>query len=297
MEKKGRIAMKILITGATGQLGYDCVKEFRARGHEVHGVSSELFPLSDENVMRAVIEATEPDAILHAAAYTAVDKAEDEPARCRLINAAGTEILARLARERDAKLLYVSTDYVFPGTGDAPHETNELTAPHNVYGASKLAGEEAVQQHLEKYFIVRTSWVFGAHGKNFVKTMLELATTHKSLSIVADQIGSPTYTRDLAPLLVDMLESEKYGIYHATNEGFCSWAKFAAEIFRQAGADVNVTSVPTHSYPTKAVRPLNSRLSKQSLDAAGFRRLPPWQDAVARYIEELRQEEGEEPRP
>ena len=297
MEKKGRIAMKILITGATGQLGYDCVKEFRARGHEVHGVSSELFPLSDENVMRAVIEATEPDAILHAAAYTAVDKAEDEPARCRLINAAGTEILARLARERDAKLLYVSTDYVFPGTGDAPHETNELTAPHNVYGASKLAGEEAVQQHLEKYFIVRTSWVFGAHGKNFVKTMLELAKTHKSLSIVADQIGSPTYTRDLAPLLVDMLESEKYGIYHATNEGFCSWAKFAAEIFRQAGADVNVTSVPSHMYPTKAVRPKNSRLSKQSLDAAGFRRLPPWQDAVARYIEELRQEEGEEPRP
>ena len=181
-KRKGQIAMKILITGATGQLGHDCVREFRARGHEVHGVSSELFPLSDENVMRAVLDATEPDAILHAAAYTAVDKAEDEPSLCRKVNAAGTEILARLARERDAKLLYVSTDYVFPGTGDAPHETNELTAPHNVYGASKLAGEEAVQQHLEKYFIVRTSWVFGAHGKNFVKTMLELSKTHKSRS-------------------------------------------------------------------------------------------------------------------
>ena len=288
-KRKGQIAMKILITGATGQLGHDCVREFRARGHEVHGVSSELFPLSDENVMRAVLDATEPDAILHAAAYTAVDKAENEPSLCRKVNAAGTEILARLARERDAKLLYVSTDYVFPGTGDAPHETNELTAPHNVYGASKLAGEEAVQQHLEKYFIVRTSWVFGAHGKNFVKTMLELSKTHKSLSIVADQIGSPTYTRDLAPLLVDMLESEKYGIYHATNEGFCSWAKFAAEIFRQTGADVNVTSVPSHMYPTKAVRPKNSRLSKKSLDEAGFRRLPTWQDAVGRFLEELKE--------
>ena len=288
-KRKGQIAMKILITGAMGQLGHDCVREFRSRGHEVHGVSSELFPLSDENVMRAVLDATEPDAILHAAAYTAVDKAEDEPSLCRKVNAAGTEILARLARERDAKLLYVSTDYVFPGTGDAPHETNELTAPHNVYGASKLAGEEAVQQHLEKYFIVRTSWVFGAHGKNFVKTMLELSKTHKSLSIVADQIGSPTYTRDLAPLLVDMLESEKYGIYHATNEGFCSWAKFAAEIFRQAGADVNVTSVPSHMYPTKAVRPKNSRLSKKSLDEAGFRRLPTWQDAVGRFLKELKE--------
>ena len=285
MEKKGRIAMKILITGATGQLGYDCVKEFRARGHEVHGVSSELFPLSDENVMRAVIEATEPDAILHAAAYTAVDKAEDEPSLCRKVNAAGTEILARLARECDAKLLYVSTDYVFPGTGDAPHETNELTAPHNVYGASKLAGEETVQQHLEKYFIVRTSWVFGAHGKNFVTTMLALAKTHKSLSIVADQIGSPTYTRDLAPLLADMLESEKYGIYHATNEGTCSWAELAKEALRCAGKTTRVKAIKTEEYPTKAKRPKNSRLSKKCLDDAGFSRLPDWRDAVARYVE------------
>lgn len=297
MEKKGRIAMKILITGATGQLGYDCVKEFRARGHEVHGVSSELFPLSDENVMRAVIEATEPDAIIHAAAYTAVDKAEDEPARCRLINAAGTEILARLAAERGIRLLYISTDYVFPGTGTTPYETDDMTGPRNVYGASKLMGEEAVMAHLSQYFIVRISWVFGIHGKNFVKTMLNLAQEHKSLSVVGDQVGSPTYTHDLAPLLAEMITSEKYGIYHATNEGFCSWAQFATEIFRAAGKTVRVTSVPTHSYPTKAVRPLNSRLSKQSLDAAGFRRLPPWQDAVARYIEELRQEEGEEPRP
>ena len=281
--------MKILITGATGQLGHDCVEECRARGHEVHGVSSELFPLSDENVMRAVLEAVEPDAILHAAAYTAVDKAEDEPSLCRKINAAGTEILARLARERDVKLLYISTDYVFPGTGDAPHETNALTSPHNVYGKSKLAGEEAVQQDLDKYFIVRTSWVFGLHGKNFVKSMLQLAKTNKILSIVADQIGSPTYTRDLAPLLADMIESDKYGIYHATNEGFCSWAQFAREIFRQAGIEVNVTNVPSHMYPTKATRPKNSRLSKKSLDDAGFHRLPPWEDAVGRFLKELKE--------
>ena len=281
--------MKILITGATGQLGHDCVEECRARGHEVHGVSSELFPLSDENVMRAVLEAVEPDAILHAAAYTAVDKAEDEPSLCRKINAAGTEILARLARARDVKLLYISTDYVFPGTGDTPHETNALTSPHNVYGASKLAGEEAVQQDLDKYFIVRTSWVFGLHGKNFVKSMLQLAKTNKILSIVNDQIGSPTYTRDLAPLLADILESEKYGIYHATNEGFCSWAQFAREIFRQAGINVNVTNVPSHMYPTKATRPKNSRLSKKSLDDAGFHRLPPWEDAVGRFLKELKE--------
>ena len=287
-----RIPMKILITGATGQLGYDCVQEFRARGHEVHGVSSKLFPLSDETTMRAVLEATEPDAILHAAAYTAVDQAEDEPALCQMVNAAGTEILARLAKEFGAKFLYISTDYVFPGTGDTPYEVDDPTGPRNVYGASKRAGEEAVQAHLENFFIVRISWVFGKNGKNFVKTMLELAKTHKSLSIVGDQIGSPTYTHDLAPLLADMLASEKYGIYHATNEGYCSWAKFASEIFRAAGKEVAVTSVPSHTYPTKAVRPKNSRLSKKSLDAAGFQRLPPWEDAVKRFLEELSHSEG-----
>jgi len=279
--------MKILITGASGQLGYDCVQECKARGHEVYGVSSRMFPLADEEAMRAVLDEFSPDAILHAAAYTAVDQAEDEPARCRLVNAAGTEILARLAAQRDIKFLYISTDYVFPGTGTEPYETDSVTGPRNVYGASKLMGEEAVQSHLDKYFIVRISWVFGINGRNFVRTMLELAETHKSLSIVGDQIGSPTYTHDLAPLLADMLETEKYGIYHATNEGFCSWAEFAAEIFRTTGRSVNVTSVPSHAYPTKAARPKNSRLSKQSLDEAGFRRLPPWQDAVARYLEEL----------
>ncbi len=281
--------MKILITGATGQLGADCVEECKARGHEVCGVSSRTFPLSDESTMRAVLDEFAPDAILHAAAYTAVDRAEDEPDRCRLVNAAGTEILARLAQQRNVKFLYISTDYIFPGTGDTPYETDAMPGPRNVYGASKLAGEEAVEEHLDRYFIVRISWVFGAHGKNFVKTMLEASETYKSLSIVSDQVGSPTYTRDLAPLLADMLASEKYGVYHATNEGFCSWAQFAAEIFRAAGKSVNITSVPSRAHPTRAERPKNSRLSKASLDAAGFRRLPPWQDAVARFLAELRQ--------
>ena len=227
--------MKILITGATGQLGSDCTTEFKARGHEVYGVSSHMFPLSDERAMRAVLEEFAPDSILH-------------------------------------------------------YEADDPKGPKNVYGASKLAGEEAVAAHLTDYFIVRISWVFGTHGKNFVKTMLSLADTHKSLSIVSDQIGSPTYTRDLAPLLADMSVSDRYGVYHATNEGFCSWAEFAREIFRAAGKDVAVTSVPSRAYPTKAARPKNSRLSKKSLDAAGFRRLPPWQDAVARFLAELKQD-------
>ena len=291
-ETERRFAMKILITGATGQLGHDCVRVCRARGHEVCGVSSEIFPLSDAAAMRRILDDFAPDAILHAAAYTAVDQAEDEPARCRLINAAGTEFLAQYAEEHGSKLLYVSTDYVFPGTGTVPYETDDFPAPPNVYGASKRMGEEAVLAHLEKYFIVRISWVFGINGRNFVKTMLRLAETHKTLSVVGDQIGSPTYTHDLAPLLAEMLESERYGIYHATNEGFCSWAEFAAEIFRAAGLDVSVTSVPSHAYPTKAARPKNSRMSKASLDAAGFSRLPPWQDAVARYLKELQQAEG-----
>ena len=284
--------MKILITGATGQLGYDCVKEFRARGHEVHGVSSELFPLSDENVMRAVIEATEPDAILHAAAYTAVDKAEDEPARCRLINAAGTEILARLAAARGIRLLYISTDYVFPGTGMTPYETDDMTGPRNVYGASKLMGEEAVMAHLSQYFIVRISWVFGIHGKNFVKTMLNLAQEHKSLSVVGDQVGSPTYTHDLAPLLAEMITSEKYGIYHATNEGgYISWYEFAKAIFEEAGMDTKVIPVTTEEYgKSKAARPFNSRLAKDKLVEQGFTPLPEWRDALRRYLKLLREE-------
>jgi dTDP-4-dehydrorhamnose reductase len=184
-------------------------------------------------------------------------------------------------------MIYISTDYVFPGVGMTPYEPGDPTGPLNVYGASKLAGEQAVKDLLERYFIVRISWVFGANGKNFVKTMLRLAQSHKELNVVNDQTGSPTYTADLAPLLCDMAETEKYGVYHATNEGFCSWAQFAEEIFKDAELNVRVNPIPTSAYPLKATRPLNSRLSKACLDAAGFKRLPSWQDAVKRYVKLL----------
>lgn len=277
--------MKILITGATGQLGRDCVQACKARGHEVYGVSSRMFPLSDETAMCGVLDTFAPDAILHAAAYTAVDQAEDEPALCRLVNAAGTEILARLAQERNTKFLYISTDYVFPGTGEDFYEPEDKKAPCNVYGESKLLGEEAAQKEIDELFIVRISWVFGENGKNFIKTMLRLAETHEELSVVGDQIGSPTYTRDLARLLADMIETRKYGVYHATNEGTCSWAELAAEALRCAGKKTRVKAIKTEEYPTKAKRPKNSRLSKKCLDDAGFSRLPDWRDAVARYVE------------
>ncbi len=279
--------MKVLVTGASGQLGYDCMRELALRGIEAKGVSSKEFPLTDTAKMREVAEAYAPDAVLHCAAWTAVDKAEDEKETCEAVNAGGTRALAEICRDIHAKMLYISTDYVFPGTGLRPYMVDDHTAPCNAYGLSKLHGEEAVRETLKRYFIVRISWVFGIHGKNFVRTMLKLSETHDKLTVVDDQVGSPTYTRDLASLLVDMIGTEKYGTYHATNEGFCSWAEFAREIFRQAGRKTVVEPVSSTAYPTKAVRPKNSRLSKEYLDAAGFKRLPVWQDAVGRYLIEL----------
>lgn len=254
---------------------------------EVRGVSSKEFPLTDAGAMRRYMEAYRPTAVIHCAAYTAVDRAEDDKETCMAVNAEGTAALARLCRDFHAKMVYISTDYVFPGNGTEPYEVDAPKDPKNVYGQSKLAGEEAVQQILKRYFIVRISWVFGINGKNFVRTMLKLGQTHKALTVVDDQIGSPTYTRDLAVLLADMIQTEKYGVYHATNEGFCSWAEFAAEIFRQAGMDIKVTPVPSSAYPTRAVRPHNSRMSKKSLREAGFSLLPRWQDAIGRYLIEL----------
>ena len=279
--------MKILVTGVTGQLGYDCVKQLELDGAEVQGVSSKEFPLTEPLKMEAYLRKFKPEAVIHCAAYTAVDKAEDEPEACRAVNAEGTRNLARLCKELDAKLIYISTDYVFPGTGEEPYAEDAPTAPVNVYGASKLAGEEAVREILDKYFIVRISWVFGYNGKNFIRTMLKLAESHDKLTVVDDQVGSPTYTRDLAVLLAEMVESDKYGTYHATNEGFCSWADLAIETFRQAGVKVEVERVTSDKFPTKAVRPHNSRMSKEALDRAGFSRLPRWQDAVGRYLIEL----------
>lgn len=279
--------MKVLVTGASGQLGFDCVKELERRHIAVKGVNSKDFPLTDFAVMQQYLLDYKPDAVIHCAAYTAVDKAEEEVAACEAVNVIGTRNLAKLCHEIDAKLLYISTDYVFAGDGDKFYEPQDEKKPQNVYGLSKLKGEQAVAAELEKYFIVRISWVFGINGKNFIRTMLNLSKTHTELNVVNDQIGSPTYTSDLAVLLADIIQSDKYGIYHATNEGTCSWADFAREIFKQARKAVKVNDVPATAYPTKAKRPYNSRLSKACLDKAGFKRLPAWQDAVKRYLQEL----------
>ena len=279
--------MKVLVTGYTGQLGYDVVKELQKRNIECIGITRKDFSLTDTEKMKFFVENYRPDAVIHCAAYTTVDKAEDEPELCRAVNTDATRELAQICKEINAKMIYISTDYVFPGDGDNFYELEDEKAPQNVYGQTKLDGEKAVQEILDKYFIVRISWVFGANGKNFIKTMLNLAKTHDRLTVVNDQIGSPTYTVDLAKLLCDMAVSDKYGVYHATNEGICSWYEFACEIFRQAKVNIQVDPVPSSAFPTKAKRPHNSRLSKKSLDKAGFDRLPNWQDALSRFLQSI----------
>lgn len=280
--------MKILVTGFGGQLGYDVIKVLKSRNIECIGTDMQDFSLTDCEATIGYIKGYAPDMVIHCAAYTAVDNAEDNRELCFAVNEKGTEYVAEACKEIGAKMIYISTDYVFPGNGESFYAPLDDKSPCNVYGESKLAGELAVQRLVDKYYIVRISWVFGINGKNFIKTMLKLGETHKELTVVDDQIGSPTYTADLAVLLADMAESDKYGVYHATNEGICSWAEFAAEIFRQADMDVKVTPVPSTAYPTKAVRPKNSRMSKDALTEAGFNRLPSWQDALARYLEELK---------
>lgn len=278
----------ILVTGITGQLGHDVVKELERRGEEVIGTTRNELSLTTAEGAKNFILEKKPDAVIHCAAYTAVDKAESEPELALTVNGFGTRYVAEACREVGAKMIYLSTDYVFGGDGKTPYEIGDDKSPVNVYGNSKLLGENSVQATLQNYFIVRISWVFGANGKNFVKTMLKLAESHEKIRVVADQIGSPTYTADLAPLLADMVKTEKFGVYHATNEGFCSWADFAKEIFKQAGKKVEVEEIQTIDYPTPAKRPFNSRMSKKSLDAAGFKRLPAWEDAVTRYLVELK---------
>lgn len=279
--------MKLLVTGVKGQLGYDVCKVLSARGIEHRGVDIEDFDITNVQATHDYIAAYRPDGVIHCSAWTAVDRAEDELEKVRAVNAEGPRNIASVCKEIGAKLVYISTDYVFPGTGDRFYEPDDPTGPLGAYGVTKLEGERAVQALLERYFIVRVSWVFGKNGSNFIKTMLRLAETKSELNVVCDQIGSPTYTADLAPLLCDMVESEKYGVYHATNEGICSWAEFAEEIFRLSGKDVKVNPVPTSEYPTRAVRPLNSRMSKAKLEAMGFSRLPDWHDALVRYLREL----------
>lgn len=279
--------MKVLVTGFNGQLGFDVVKELNKRNIECKGVDLQDFDITDREQTLEYIKMYSPDAVVHCAAYTAVDKAEDDEECCRRVNVDGSENLALACKELDAKMLYVSTDYVYGGNGEVPFDVTDPTDPKSVYGKTKLEGENAVKNHVSKCFIVRTSWVFGINGNNFVKTMLRLGAERDMLNVVDDQIGSPTYTPDLARLICDLIFTEEYGTYHGTNENYCSWAEFAAEIMRLGGRKAQIKPIPSSEYPAKAQRPLNSRLSKACLDRIGVKRLPAWQDALERYMKEL----------
>lgn len=281
----------ILITGANGQLGKEielvCIK----RGLSFLSTDTKNMDITSVDQIKSVFDQNPISAVIHCAAYTAVDKAEEDKDVCMMINVDGTKNLAEECARRDLKMLYLSTDYVFDGLKDGFYEVYDQANPQSVYGLSKHLGELAVVKNVKKHFVVRISWVFGYHGLNFVRTMLKLAETRTQLNVVSDQWGSPTYTKDLAPLLVEMILSEKYGTYHTTNEGECSWYEFASAIFNEAGKQINVHPIASSDYPTKAKRPFNSRLSKIKLDDAGFKRLPTWQDALHRYINELKENE------
>ena len=281
--------MRVMITGVTGQLGYDIYNELIKRGvkkEDIYAPTHRELDLTQAlDVLENVINFY-PDVIFHCAAYTAVDKAETEKKECEAVNVIGTQNIANVANLTKSKLVYISTDYVFDGTKDAPYDVNDKPNPINYYGLTKLKGEEIVRD-VDKSFIFRISWVFGVNGRNFIKTMLKLSETKDEVKVVADQLGSPTYTEDLAKLLVDASMTDKYGVYHATNEGFTTWADIAANTFKFANRDTKVIPIPTSEYPTTAARPLNSRLSKKSLDDAGFERLPQGTDAIERYVKKL----------
>ena len=279
--------MKLLVTGVKGQLGHDVVKECEKRGITAIGVDIEEMDITDAAACEKVIKEAKVDAVIHCAAYTAVDAAEDNIELCRKINAEGTENIVKVCRELNIKMMYFSTDYVFNGKGDRPWKTDDERSPLNVYGQTKYEGDLAVENSLEKYFILRIAWVFGVNGKNFIKTMLRLGKEKGAVSVVNDQIGSPTYTADLAVLAVDMIQTDKYGTYHATNEGLCSWYEFACQIFNEANMDVKVTPVSSDAFPAKAKRPSNSRMDKSKLTENGFSPLPGWQDALKRYLKEI----------
>lgn len=299
--------MKVFVTGVGGQLGFDVMNELAKRGHKAIG--SDILPkekiivpfeyvqldIRDNNAVERAISSIKPDAFVHCAAWTAVDAAEDEANKAKVyaINVDGTRYIAEVCKKVDCKMVYISTDYVFNGEGTEPWQPDcKEYAPLNVYGDSKLKGELAVAELLEKYFIVRIAWVFGKNGNNFIKTMLNVGKKYDTLRVVNDQIGTPTYTYDLARLLVDMIETDKYGYYHATNEGgFISWYDFACEIFKQAGYATKVVPVTTAEYGlSKAKRPVNSRLNKTKLTENGFKALPDWRNALKRYLNEINEE-------
>ena len=280
------INMKVLVTGVKGQLGYDVVNELTARGMEAVGVDIDEMDITDAESVNSVLRETNPDAVIHCAAYAA----EDNEAVCRRVNVDGSRNIAKVCRELDIKMLYISTDYVFSGEGEHFWKPDDVCDPQSVYGRTKYEGELAVKEVLEKYFIVRIAWAFGVNGKNFIKTMLNLSKNHKRITVVNDQFGSPTYTFDLAKLLADMIVTDKYGIYHATNEGVCSWYDFACAIFEEAGITMEVAPVSSAEYAAKAKRPANSRMDNGKLTDNGFQMLPVWQDALKRYVAILREQ-------
>lgn len=280
--------MKILVTGIRGQLGYDVMKVLAARGIEAVGVNSSDMDITDRDSVDRTIDSIHPDAVIHCAAWTAVDAAEDEIEACRKVNVDGTEYIAEACRRINAVMMYFSTDYVFNGEGETPWKPEDKTAPIGVYGQSKLDGENAVRRILpDKHFIIRLQWVYGINGKNFVKTMLRLSETHPRLTVVNDQIGGPSYTPDIARLACDMIVTDRYGTYHAANTGYCSWYEFAKAIFAESGRNIEVAPVSSDEYPSRAKRPHNSRLDTSKLTDNGFEQLPPWQDALHRFIAEL----------
>ena len=281
--------MKILVTGYKGQLGYDVVNEATSRGIEAIGVDIDEMDITNQEQVNTVIKSGNYDAVVHCAAWTAVDKAEEPELfeTVKKVNAAGTKYIADVCKELDIPMMYFSTDYVFDGEGTTPWNEYDERHPLNVYGLTKAQGEEFVEK-LKKHFIIRIAWVFGKNGNNFIKTMLRLGKERGAVSVVNDQVGNPTYTYDLAKLVVDMIQTDKYGKYHATNSGdFISWYDFACEIFKQAGMDVKVTPVDSNQFPAKAKRPKNSRMNQTELDKNGFNRLPAWQDALGRYLKEI----------
>ncbi len=279
--------MLVFVTGITGQLGYEVLNCLQKRGIPCIGAGRKEFELTDRTSTEKFLMRIKPDAIIHCAAYTNVNLAESEEALCRAVNVEGTRNLAMAAAALNAKMLFISTEYVFPGEGEGYYETTDATRPLNVYGISKRDAELILMEVLERYFIVRISCGFGKNGNNFISTMLKLGREREEIRVVRDQIGSPTYTRDLAELLCDMIVTKKYGIYHATNEGVCSFAELAQEVMQKAGLPAKIIPIASHEYPSPAVRPKNSRLSKASLDRAGFCRLPEWRDALERYLAEI----------
>lgn len=284
--------IKVLVTGCDGQLGFDVIKKLRAENYECKGVDINDFDITDENATIKYIRQYNPDVVVHCSAYTAVDKAESDAEKCYAVNVVGSENIAKACKAIDAKMVYVSTDYVYSGDGDKPFDIDSPIAPLSVYGKTKFQGEEKCRGILDKLFVIRTSWVFGKNGNNFVKTMLRLAKEKDSLTVVNDQVGSPTYTVDLADFIFFIINTKKYGTYHCSNEEYCSWFEFANEIFYQSQiSNIKVAGVSTKEYPTAAVRPFNSRLDKSCLIDCGYGKMPSWKDALGRYLKELKQGE------